>query len=359
MATALISQHTLNTQIAAEFAPIELTGLTHHYGARRALDALTFSVQPREIFGLLGPNGSGKTTLFRILSTLMMPIGGSARIAGFDVATEPREVRARVGIVFQARSVDLKLTVEENLMHQGHLYGLSGKALRRRIDEVLGRVLLRDRAKDFVETLSGGMQRRVELAKGLIHSPAVLLLDEPSTGLDPGARRDLWQYLRTLRDEDGVSVLVTTHLMEEAEHCDRLAFLNAGKLVALGSPAALKDEIGGDVVTFDTRDIADARLLEERLAGRYGVRPTVLGASLRLEHEEGHRFVTTVIEAFPGLIQGIRVQKPSLEDVFIQRTGHRFWQEQGAEAHMEAQVNAEIDTLSKTIEIRESFKHPL
>ncbi len=359
MATALASQYTSDSQIAADPAPIELTGLTHHYGARKALDALTFSVQPREIFGLLGPNGSGKTTLFRILSTLMVPTGGHARIAGFDAATEPREVRARVGIVFQARSVDLKLTVEENLMHQGHLYGLSGKALRRRIDEVLGRVLLRDRAKDFVETLSGGMQRRVELAKGLIHSPAVLLLDEPSTGLDPGARRDLWQYLRTLRDEDGVSVLVTTHLMEEAEHCDRLAFLNAGKLVALGSPTALKDEIGGDIVTFDTRDTAHARLLEERLTSRYGVRPTVLGASLRLEHEEGHRFVTTVIEAFPGLIEGIRVQKPSLEDVFIQRTGHRFWQEQGAEAHAEAQVNAEVDALTKTVATRESFKHPL
>ena len=334
--------------------PIELSALSHSYGARRALDALTFSVQPREIFGLLGPNGSGKTTLFRILSTLMVPSGGHARIAGYDVAKHAREVRARIGIVFQARSIDLKLTVEENLMHQGHLYGLTGKTLRRRIDEVLGRVLLRDRAKDFVETLSGGMQRRVELAKGLIHSPGVLLLDEPSTGLDPGARRDLWQYLRTLRDEDGVSVLVTTHLMEEAEHCDRLAILSAGKLVALGAPAELKESIGGDVVTLDTRSPAEAESLAKRMVAQFGMAPAIpaiLGASIRLEHAEGHRFVTAMVEAFPGEIDGIRVQKPSLEDVFIQRTGHRFWQERGAEAQPDAHTRA--------IEAYEGFKDPL
>ena len=220
--------------------PIELDGLSHNYGDRLALDNLSFAVQPAEIFGLLGPNGSGKTTLFRILSTLMVPTGGSARIQGFDVAREPNRARQQTGIVFQARSLDLKLTVLENLKHQGHLYGLRGETLKRRSAEVLQRVGLSDRAKDFVETLSGGMQRRVELAKGLIHSPAVLLLDEPSTGLDPGARRDMWQYLRTLRDQEGVSILVTTHLMEEAEHCDRLAILNEGKLVALGSPGAIE-----------------------------------------------------------------------------------------------------------------------
>ena len=323
-------------------APIQLDAVTHDYGSRRALDALSFAVEARQIFGLLGPNGSGKTTLFRILSTLMVPSGGAARIAGFDVARDAREVRARTGIVFQARSVDLKLTVEENLMHQGHLYGLSGKGLRRRMDEVLERVMLRDRAKDFVETLSGGMQRRVELAKGLIHSPSVLLLDEPSTGLDPGARIDLWQYLRTLRDEDGVAVLVTTHLMEEAERCDRLAILNAGKLVALGRPTELREAIGGDVVTLETRGSREARALALRIGdhfgGRFGGEPTALGASVRMEHEQGHRFVTEVIGAFPGEIEGIRVQRPSLEDVFIQRTGHRFWHEEGPEAEPDAET---------------------
>ena len=349
--TSALPLATPTTADGAVTPPIELSGLTHMYGSRRALDSLSFSVQPAEIFGLLGPNGSGKTTLFRILSTLMVPTGGHARIAGFDVARQAREVRAQTGIVFQARSIDLKLTVEENLMHQGHLYGLSGKALRRRIDEVLGRVLLRDRAKDFVETLSGGMQRRVELAKGLIHAPAVLLLDEPSTGLDPGARRDLWQYLRTLRDEDGVSILVTTHLMEEAEHCDRLAILNAGKLVALGQPTQLREAIGGDIVTLDTRSAHDAEALALRIRGQFGGEPAVLGASVRMEHREGHRFVTAMIEAFPGQIEGIRVQKPSLEDVFIQRTGHRFWQELGSEA--------EPDARTRDTESHEGFREPL
>jgi len=308
-------------------APIELTGLTHDYGSRLALDHLSFRVNRGEIFGLLGPNGSGKTTLFRILSTLMVPSGGTARILGFDVAKEPNRVRERIGIVFQARSVDIKLTVGENLKHQGHLYGLSGARLKKRMHEVLERVALLDRIHDKVEELSGGMQRRVELAKGLIHSPEVLLLDEPSTGLDPGARRDLWLYLRMLREEEGVSILVTTHLMEEAEHCDRLAILSTGQLVALGAPFDLKSEIGGDMVTFEAASPARATELATRMRERFLVDPTVLGTSVRLEREEGHRFVTQVVEAFPGFVESISVAKPSLEDVFIQRTGHRFWTE--------------------------------
>jgi ABC-2 type transport system ATP-binding protein len=308
-----------------EPVPVELDRLSHNYGDRLALDNLTFAVQPAEIFGLLGPNGSGKTTLFRILSTLMVPTGGEARIQGFDVARQANQVRQQTGIVFQARSLDLKLTVAENLMHQGHLYGLRGQVLKSRSAEVLRRVGLSDRAKDYVETLSGGMQRRVELAKGLIHSPALLLLDEPSTGLDPGARRDMWQYLRTLRDQEGVSILVTTHLMEEAEHCDRLAILNQGTLVGLGSPAQLKSAIGGDVVLFDTASEEAARGLALRIGARFAVQPNVLGKTIRLERPEGHRMVTAVVEAFPGEIDGISVARPSLEDVFIQRTGHRFW----------------------------------
>jgi ABC-2 type transport system ATP-binding protein len=307
--------------------PIELDGLTHDYGSRLALDHLTFRVNRGEIFGLLGPNGSGKTTLFRILSTLMLPTAGTARILGFDAAKDPNRVRERIGIVFQARSCDIKLTVGENLKHQGHLYGLAGSPLKKRIHEVLDRVGLLDRINDNVEELSGGMQRRVELAKGLIHSPQVLLLDEPTTGLDPGARIDLWQYLRSLRDEENISVLVTTHLMEEAEHCDRLAILNTGQLVALGSPFDLKSEIGGDMVTFEAASPALANELGERIRSRFVVEPTVLGNAVRLEREEGHRFVTQVVEAFPGLVESISVAKPSLEDVFIQHTGHRFWTE--------------------------------
>lgn len=307
--------------------PIQLEHLAHNYGNRQALDDLSFEVRPAEIFGLLGPNGSGKTTLFRILSTLMVPSGGFARIQGFDAARDPNKVRQRTGIVFQATSADLKLTVEENLKHQGHLYGLRGSRLKSGIKDLLFRVGLQDRARDPVETLSGGMKRRVELAKGLIHSPAVLLLDEPSTGLDPGARRDLWLYLRMLREQDGVSVLVTTHMMEEAEHCDRLAILSEGKLVALGSPMELKSSIGGDVILFETGSEEAAAGLAPRIAGRFGVQPVVLGSTVRLERPDGHRFVTSVVEAFPGEIDGVSVAKPSLEDVFIQRTGHRFWAE--------------------------------
>jgi len=320
----------VKSRIAGEEVPIRLESVTHDYGKRVALDALSFTVGRAEIFGLLGPNGSGKTTLFRILSTLMVPTSGTATIEGFDVAREPNRVRQQTGIVFQARSLDPKLTVAENLKHQGHLYGLKGALLKMRIAEVLARVGLPDRAKELVETLSGGQQRRVELAKGLIHSPQVLLLDEPSTGLDPGARRDLWLYLQTLREQEGVTILVTTHLMEEAEHCDRLAILSEGRLVALGSPAELKSQIGGDVVIFETAGEEQAAQLAGLMANRFAVDAVVLGNAVRVEREQGHRFVTEVVEAFPGIVEGVSVAKPSLEDVFIDRTGHRFWNEAGA-----------------------------
>jgi ABC-2 type transport system ATP-binding protein len=233
-------------------------------------------------------------------------------------------------VVFQAQSVDPKLTAYENLWHQGHLYGLRGAALKKRIGEILARVGLADRAKERVETFSGGMQRRIELAKGLLHHPGVLLLDEPTTGLDPGARRDLWQYLQILRDEEHVSVLVTTHLMEEAERCDRLAIMNEGSLVALGTPAELKSEIGGDVIMLDA--VRDTALLAERIQARFHVETAVMGHQVRIEREDGHRFVPDVVEAFPGEIQAISVSKPALEDVFIHRTGHKFWSEGSEES---------------------------
>ncbi|MFY9561826.1 MAG: ATP-binding cassette domain-containing protein [Terriglobales bacterium] len=308
-------------------AVISVRDLIHRYQDRAALNGLSFDVRPAELFGLLGPNGSGKTTLFRILSTLMLPSAGSAQIAGLDVVREPATLRRHIGVVFQAQSVDPKLTAYENLWHQGHLYGLRGPALKRRIEEILTRVGLLDRARDRLETFSGGMQRRIELAKGLLHHPEVLLLDEPTTGLDPGARRDLWQYLQILRDQEQVSVIVTTHLMEEAERCDRLAILNEGKLVALGTPAELTREIGGDVILLEARD---AEKLAERIRSRFHVDATVMDSHVRLEIENGHRFVPDVVEAFPGEIQALSVSKPTLEDVFIHRTGHRFWNEEAA-----------------------------
>lgn len=324
---ATLSERAASLPSAAAIPPIELLALSHNYGARQALESLSMVVRPREIFGLLGPNGSGKTTVFRILSTLIVPTGGSALINGFDAARDPNRARRQTGIVFQASNLDIKLTVTENLRHQGHLYGLRGAGLAARIREVLDRLGLSDRAGDYVETLSGGMRRRVELAKGLIQSPSVLLLDEPSTGLDPGARRDLWQYLAMLRDRENVSILVTTHMMEEAERCDRLAILNEGRLVAIGSPWELKSAIGGDVVLFEAASEEAAASLAARMAVRFNVEPAVLGKTVRLEREEGHRFVAGAVEAFPGEIDAVSVSKPSLEDVFIQRTGHRFWSE--------------------------------
>jgi ABC-2 type transport system ATP-binding protein len=311
-------------------AVISVEDLVHRYDGRTALDGVSFEVRHAELFGLLGPNGSGKTTLFRILSTLMVPVGGRALILGHDAAQEPTNLRSHIGVVFQAQSIDIKLTAAENLWHQGHLYGLHGRVLKTRIQEMLGRVGLADRANEKAETFSGGMQRRLELAKGLLHHPSVLLLDEPTTGLDPGARRDLWQYLRILRDEESVTVIVTTHLMEEAERCDRLAILNEGKLVALGTPADLKHEIGGDVIWLEAA--RNPRELADRIAARFGIEATVIGdheqeSRIRLEREQGHRFIAELAEAFPGEIQSISVSKPTLEDVFIHRTGHRFWTE--------------------------------
>jgi ABC-2 type transport system ATP-binding protein len=305
-------------------AAISVAGLVHRYGDRVALDGVNFSVDEAQLFALLGPNGSGKTTLFRILSTLIAPSGGDASLCGWSAVASPREVRKNIGVVFQEKSVDVKLTAAENLMHQGHLYGLRGAALKARIVETLDRVGLSERANDKVETFSGGMLRRVEIAKGLMHHPSVLLLDEPTTGLDPGARIDLWQYLRILREEEGITVLVTTHLMEEAERCDRLAILAQGKLVGLGTPAELKNAIGDDVVVFD---VADPEAMRQKLEQRFHVRATVMAGRLRLNHEHGHRFAAEVAEAFPGEILGASVNKPSLEDVFIERTGHRFWTE--------------------------------
>jgi ABC-2 type transport system ATP-binding protein len=303
---------------------IQVEDLGHAYGKRVALGGVSFAVNQGEIFALLGPNGSGKTTLFRILSTLMLPSRGRALVGGFDAAKQPDEVRRRIGVVFQAQSIDPKLTAEENLWHQGHLYGLRGSELKTRIATMLERVALSERANERVETFSGGMQRRVELAKGIMHQPSVLLLDEPTTGLDPGARRDLWQYLEQLRTQERVSVIVTTHLMEEAERCNRLAILNEGQIVALGTPSELRSQIGGDVVVLES---TSAESLASRIEQKFHAGATVLDGKVRLERKDGHRFVPDLVEAFPGEIQSISVSKPTLEDVFIDRTGHRFWTE--------------------------------
>lgn len=328
--SALAEGGTNNRPDVATSPVISVRDIVHRYDDRAALNGVSFEVQPAELFGLLGPNGSGKTTLFRILSTLMVPVAGQAIILGHDAAKDPSQLRREIGVVFQAQSIDLKLTAAENLQHQGRLYGLHGPGLKRRVQEILQRVGLADRARDKAETFSGGMQRRLELAKGLLHGPRVLLLDEPTTGLDPGARRDLWQYLRILRDDERVTVLVTTHLMEEAERCDRLAILNEGKVVALGTPAELKQEIGGDVIVLET---SHPEALSANIQARFKVQSRVVSEQVRIEKDHGHRFVTDLVEAFPGEIDAVSISKPSLEDVFIRRTGHRFWTENQEAIH--------------------------
>jgi len=292
--------------------------LSHQYGSRLALSNVNFEVQAGEIFGLLGPNGGGKSTLFRILSTMMAPTGGRAEVAGHDVARDPADVRRAIGVVFQTQSLDKALTVAENLRAQGHLYGLSGPRLRDRIAQVMERLGLADRRNDIVETLSGGLKRRVEIAKGLLHRPVVLLMDEASTGLDPGARRELWQYVEELRSREGVTILLTTHILDEADRCDRLALLHQGRVVAEGTPAHLRSRIGGDVVVLETADVAD---LSRRIETRFGLQPSVVDGVLRVEIANGHRFITEVVEAFPGAIDSVALHKPTLEDVFVHETG--------------------------------------
>ena len=269
----------------------------------------------------MGPNGGGKTTLFKLLCTLLLPTSGRAKINSLDTRASANEIRRQLGVAFQSPSLDKKLSVEENVLHHGHLYGLRGNELKRRIQTVLERFRLQDRSKEIVETLSGGMCRRVELAKAMLHRPRVLLLDEPSTGLDPGARRDLWDHLKMLREAGDVTVLLTTHLMEEAAECDRLALLHLGQVVALGTPGELVSQIGGDVVTVR---VGNPQALAGEIRNRFGVTPAILDGSIRIECREGHKFIPQLVESFPGQIQSISMGKPTLEDVFIQRTGHRI-----------------------------------
>lgn len=305
-------------------AAISVFNLAHSYGTRPALQGISFDVAAGEVFGLLGPNGGGKTTLFRILSTLLPVQSGTVTLLGRDVARAPAATRARIGVTFQSSSLDRKLTVRENLKHQGHLYGLAGRDLSGRIDRLLDRFALADRANDRSESLSGGLARRVEIAKGLIHEPQVLLLDEPSTGLDPGARLDLWQYLTALRDQSGVTILITTHILEEAEQCDRLAILDTGRLVALGTPGELRSSIGGDCLTIETADPVN---LARQISDRFGIRSRRIGSQLRIETPRGHEFVSRLVEELGSDIASVALGKPTLEDVFVERTGHRFWQE--------------------------------
>ncbi|MGQ0720907.1 MAG: ATP-binding cassette domain-containing protein [Candidatus Eiseniibacteriota bacterium] len=292
----------------------------HSYGTRVALDAVTLEVPRGSLFALLGPNGGGKSTLFRILATLFRPTRGRATGLGHDVANQASGVRRAIGVAFQAPALDKKLTVRENLTHQGHLYGLRGRRLAARIDELLALFRLGERARDRVETLSGGLARRVDLAKALLHAPPVLLLDEPSTGLDPGARRELLETLTSLRD-GGTTVLLTTHLTDEAARASHVAILDRGKLVVLGAPDSLVAEIGGDVVTLDSED---APGLAREIGARWGTRATTEGGVVRLEHARAADLLPELLQTFGDRVRSAKVSHPTLEDVFFHRTGRTF-----------------------------------
>lgn len=321
---------------ASVSAAVVLRHLSYRYGQRPALQDVSFSVPTGKIFGLLGPNGSGKTTLFRILCTLLPPQEGTVFLLGRDPAAEAQAVRRLIGITFQSPSLDGKLTVRENLRYQALMYGLTGGALRQRLDELLQRFDLTGRKNDLVDELSGGLKRRVELAKGLLHRPWLLLLDEPSTGLDPTARRHLWDHLQRLRDE-GMTILLTTHLMDEAGFCDRLGILDQGRLVAVGSPDELRSELGGEGVTIHARH---PELLAEQLAARFPVPPRRIGSALRLELGTNREILGLLMTEFADEIRSLEFGKPTLEDVFLARTGHRFEEEDEA-SETETAVSAE------------------
>lgn len=314
------------TSVNSESSSCELISesLGYSYGKRRALDGVSFQVERGDIFGFLGPNGGGKTTLFRILATLACPQGGRVQAFGYDLMTSPAAVRRHLGVVFQAPSSDAQLSLSENLRHQGHLYGLYGKSLRRKIRTLLERFSLEDRSKELVRTLSGGMRRRLDIAKALLHEPRLLLLDEPSSGLDPGARRGLWSLLEELRSDEKVTVLLTTHFMEEADRCDQLVLLDEGKIVGSGSPADLKNEIGGNVVTVVSNDPAN---LATDIEQEFGIVSEVRQNELRFEHPSAHEFVGELASKYSELIDSVSVSRPSLEDVFIQRTGRGLVEE--------------------------------
>jgi ABC-2 type transport system ATP-binding protein len=300
---------------------VEVNELSHRYGSRIALDGISFSIQTGEIFSFLGPNGGGKTTLFRILSTLLAPAQGGVRILGFESPRQLQEIRRAIGVVFQAPSLDRKLTVLENLLHQGRLYAMSGKPLVERARSLLQRFDMADRSGDLVETLSGGQRRRVELAKGLLHSPRLLLLDEPSTGLDPGVRSRTWEYLRRVREQDGATIVLTTHLLEEADKSDRIAILDAGKIVALGEPESLRSSVGGDSITIQTRHADE---LAAAIRDRFECATTVVDGAVRLQQTDGAAWIPKLFDSFAARIDAITLGKPTLEDVFINRCGRRL-----------------------------------
>lgn len=296
---------------------IETRGLTRRFGDLIAVNAIDLQVHQGEVFGFLGPNGAGKTTTISMLTTLLQPTDGSAEVGGYDVVSEGPAVRSQIGIVFQEQTLDERLTAAENLEFHAVLYNIPRKERPRRTAEALSLVDLTERADDLVERFSGGMRRRLEIARGLLHTPKILFLDEPTLGLDPQTRRSMWDHIRRLRETTGVTIFLTTHYMDEAEFCDRIAIIDQARIVALDTPEGLKHLVGGDVVAIGTDDIAQ---LTSFLDGR-GHSPEARNGHVRVEVDDGARFIPAVAREFAGSIDSIELRRPTLDDVFLKLTG--------------------------------------
>ncbi|MEZ6130113.1 MAG: ATP-binding cassette domain-containing protein [Planctomycetaceae bacterium] len=298
---------------------LNVAHLSHHYGSHQALNNITFDVAEGCLFGLLGPNGSGKTTLFRLLATLLPVQHGTVTIGGFDLKSQPADIRRRLGVTFQSPALDSRLSVVENLQCHGRIYGLHGAELKQRIDQLLSDFDLSDRRRSLVGDLSGGLRRRVELAKGLLHFPSLLLLDEPSTGLDPAARRQFWDLIG--RQRSGMTVIVTTHLMEEAEGCEQLLLLDKGRIVAEGSPTDLQTSLHGERLTLRTSDNAGLRSQVEALLQCEG---RTIGDRLCFRVNNAATALQQVMSQFGQQVLSAEVARPTLEDVFLEKTGRDF-----------------------------------
>lgn len=278
-------------------------------------------MQAGEVFGLLGPNGAGKSTTIKMLTTLLKPTSGTARVAGYDTLRERHWVRRSIGLVFQDQTLDERLTARENLVFHSMLYALPREERERRVTEVLKMVELEDRANDLVKTFSGGMKRRLEIARGLIHYPQVLFLDEPTVGLDPQTRSHIWEYIHRVKEEHGITIFLTTHYMDEAENCDRIAVMDYGRIVALDTPQNLKDSLGGDTVSFSTSDMqAAAKIVENE----FNLNVLKQESSLVVTVAHGEEFIPRLISKLPMEVSSITLHKPTLDDVFLHLTGREI-----------------------------------
>ena len=297
---------------------IEVAGLTKTYGEIEAVRGVSFTVARGEVFGFLGPNGAGKSTTINMLCTLARPTSGTARVSGFDVVARRDDVRRHIGLVFQDPTLDVRLTAEQNLRLHAELYGIDPGVIPARMDQMLEMVGLADRRDHAVMTFSGGMKRRLEIARGLLHSPRVLFLDEPTIGLDPQTRSSIWRYIRALQEGEGTTIFMTTHYMDEAEFCDRIAIMDRGEIVVLDTPAALKAAVGADRVVLGTAD-DDAALTA--LRDRFGIEAAVAEGAVTFHVENGEEFVPRLFAEMGVAITSVAVSRPTLDDVFMRYTG--------------------------------------